>query len=181
VERDGSAKEVVNDYEATASKIRTEELEQMSGSITFASWYIKDSRSNTLDLESLSGPLTIRFDAFAKKEVTKGILVIILRSGENAILWSGMYTELQIRPGAWKFDISFESLPLHPGIYSWETRFYDGHSWLDHPQSPQLSIVSGTDADIFSYLKGSLNLDVSFDLLDQTDCEVNGFETYSRD
>ncbi len=83
-----------------------------------------------------------------------------------------MYGDLQVRPGPWKFDLAFENLPLNPGIYSWETRFYDGHAWLEHLQSPELSIVSETDADIFSYLKGSLNLAVNFDLLDQTDCAV---------
>jgi len=172
MQQDGSAKEIVNAYEAKALKTNREELERMPGSITFGSWYIRESRSNRLDLETQSGRLTVRFEAFAKQDIRKGMLVIILRSSENVVLWSGMYADLQIRPGPWKFDLAFESLPLNPGIYSWETRFYDGHAWLEHLQSPELSIVSETDADIFSYLKGSLNLAVDFDLLDQTDCEV---------
>ncbi len=43
VQQDGSAKEIVNDYEARAAKTNREDLERMPGSITFGSWYIKES------------------------------------------------------------------------------------------------------------------------------------------
>ncbi len=162
--QDGSAKEIVNAYEVASLSVEKEEIERTAGRIGFLSWYIEGTRGNLLDVDQPSGPSVIRFQALVKEAISKAILVVILRSHDNVILWSGMYPELQMHAGNWEFSLSFERLPLTPGIYMWETRIFDGHHWSEHPQTPELSIVSETDVDVFGYLKGPLNLDVTFDL-----------------
>ncbi len=173
LQRDGSAKEIVNAYEVASLSVEKAEVERAPGLLAFHSWYIEHNGSNRLDLDKVSGPSVIRFQGYAKEAVSRGIMVVILRSHDNTILWSGMYPELRVEPGNWEFSLSFERLPLHPGIYTWDTRFHDGHHWLDHVQVPELSIISETDTDIFDYLKGPLNLDVRFDFADQKEQKVS--------
>ncbi len=178
MQMDGAAKDVVNAYEAAALRVEKEELERSPGSLAFQSWRIGETPSNSLDhsldhsldLDKQSEPVVVRFQAFVKEEIRKGNLVVILRSAaENVILWSGMYPELQIKPGPWEFCLSFDAMPLNPGIYTWETRIFDGHHWFEHMQSPEFSIVSEMDSDIFAYLKGPLNLNVGFDVAEQVE------------
>jgi ABC-type polysaccharide/polyol phosphate transport system ATPase subunit len=173
LQRDGSAKEIVNAYEVASLSREKEAVGRTEGCLAFHSWCLEGTRSNRLDLDELSGPAVINFQGFAKEGVTRGIMVVILRSHDSTILWSGMYPELKIDAGPWEFSLSFDRLPLHPGIYTWDTRFYDGHRWLDHIQVPEFSIVSETDTDIFDYLKGPLNLDVSFDLMTQKESKMD--------
>jgi hypothetical protein len=146
-----------------------EDVERTPGRVAFRSWRIGNTQSNLLDLDQESGPWVVRFQALIKEEIRKGIIVVLLRSAENTILWSGMYSELQIKPGPWEFCLSFAKLPLNPGIYTWETRFFDDHQWFERLQVPDLSILSEMDVDILGYLKGPLNLNVKFDLVEQVE------------
>jgi lipopolysaccharide transport system ATP-binding protein len=169
---DGPAKQVVNDYEAAALRMETSEIEQEPGSVAFRRWLIGHTQSNQLDLDDLPEKIVVKFQAVVKAEISKGILVVSLRSDENAILWSAMYPDLQIKPGPLELNFSFANLPLNPGIYFWEIRVHDGHQWFDHMQVPEFSVVANTDTDVYGYLKGALNLDVSFDLLDRTEYKL---------
>ena len=168
MQKDGTAKDVVNAYETASLSIEREELERSPGRMAFQSWRVGDTQSNLLDLDKQSGPIVVRFQALVKEEIRKGNLVILLRSAsDNAILWSAMYPELRIKPGPFEFCLSFEDLPLNPGVYTWETRIHDGHHWMDHVQVPEFSITSHADADVDSALKGPLNLRVDFDMAEQ--------------
>ena len=161
LQRDGSAKEIVNAYEVASLSVEKAEIERTPRLLAFHSWYIENNGSNRLDLDQVSGPSVIRFQGFAKEGVSRGIMVVILRSHDNTILWSGMYPELRVEAGIGNSACRLNGCPCIPGIYTWDTRFHDGHRWLDHVQVPELSIVSETDTDIFDYLKGPLNLDVN--------------------
>ena len=170
MQKDGPAKEVVNAYEVAALNLEREELEHSPGSLAFQSWRIGNTQSTVLDVDREPGPATIRFQALAKKEIRKGILAVLLRSPDNVILWSRMFSELNIKPGLCEFCLCFEGLPLNPGVYTWETRIFDGHHWHEHLQVPQFSIVSELDADIFGNLKGPLNLGADFEVTEQVEC-----------
>ena len=162
----------MNDYEAAALRMERSEIEQVPGSIAFRQWLVEHTQSNQLDLDDIPGKIVVKFQAVVKTEISKGILVVSLRSDENVILWSAMYPDLQMKPGPLELNFSFANLPLNAGIYFWEIRVYDGHHWFDHMQVPEFSVVAKTDTDVYAYLKGALNLDVSFDLLDRTEYNV---------
>jgi lipopolysaccharide transport system ATP-binding protein len=166
---DGPAKQVVNDYEATALRMEGSEIEQAPGSVAFRRWLIEHTQSNQLDLDDIPEKIVVKFQAVVKTEVSKGTLIVSLRSDENAILWSAMYPDLQMKPGPLELNFSFANLPLNPGIYFWEIRVHDGHQWSEHMQVPEFSVLAKTDTDVYGYLKGALNLDVSFDLLARTE------------
>lgn len=176
MQKDGPAKEVVNAYEVAALSLEREELERSPGSLAFQSWRIGNGQSNVLDADREPGPATVRFQALVKKEIRKGMLVVLLRSPENMILWSRMFLELNIKPGPCEFSLSFEGLPLNPGVYTWETRIFDGHHWYEHLQVPEFSIISEVDADIFGNLKGPLSLDVEFEVNEQVECGMEPFK-----
>jgi ABC-type polysaccharide/polyol phosphate transport system ATPase subunit len=170
MQQDGTAKEVVNAYEAAALSMERQELERSPGNMAFQSWRIGDTPSNLLDLDKQSGPVVVRFQALVKEEIRKGNLVVLLRSAsDNAILWSAMYAELKIKPGPFEFCLSFDDFPLNPGIYIWETRIHDGHYWMDHVQVPEFSITSHVDSDVDGALKGPLNLRVEFEMAEQVE------------
>jgi lipopolysaccharide transport system ATP-binding protein len=176
MQKDGPAKEVVNAYEVAALSLEREELERAPGSLAFQSWRIGNAQPTVLDVDREPGPATVRFQALVKKEIRKGILVVLLRSPENMILWSRMFLELNIKPGPCEFSLSFEGLPLNPGVYTWETRIFDGHHWYEHLQVPEFSIISEVDADIFGNLKGPLRLDVEFEVNEQVECGMEPFK-----
>jgi len=169
---DGPAKQVVNDYEAAALRMERSEIEQTPGSVAFRRWLIEHTQSNQLDLDDLPAKIVVKFQAVVKTDVRKGVLVVSLRNDENAILWSAMYPELQMRPGPLELSLTFANLPLNPGIYFWEIRVHDGHQWFDQMQVPEFSVVAKTDSDVYGYLKGALNLEVVFDLVDRAEYDL---------
>jgi len=164
VRRDGPAREIVNEYEASCLNVKADDLEHSPGPIAFTRWMVENSQSNQLDLDRCPDRIVLRFGAYAKKEIRKGILFIALRSGDNTILWSSMYHDVQINPGNMDFVHTFGSLPVNPGIYFWEIRIFDGHEWFEYVQVPEMSVISKMDSNVYEHLKGSLRLDASFDL-----------------
>jgi homopolymeric O-antigen transport system ATP-binding protein len=169
---DGSAKEVVNRYELASLKMERCEVEQMPGIIAFRPWVIGNTQSNRLDLDQHQGRFVVGFRSIVKRSIERATLIILLQDRENLVIWSAMYSDLRLTAGALEMNLSFDTLPLNPGIYSWEIRVFDGHHWSEHQQVPEFSVISKRDADVFGNLKGALNLDVSFDLSRNAEYEL---------
>jgi ABC-type polysaccharide/polyol phosphate transport system ATPase subunit len=172
VRRDGAAREIVNEYEASCLNVREGDLEKTPGPIAFARWSIEHTQSNQLDLDHCPEKTVIKFSAVVKNEIRKGTLFVALRSSDNTILWSTMHHGVRLNQGTVDLVHAFEKLPLNPGIYIWEIRLFDGHVWHEHVQIPEMSVVSKDDSNAFDYLRGSLKLEVSFDVQERLALEA---------
>lgn len=170
--RDGSAQEIVNEYEAACLTVEAESLEQTSGPIAFARWTMEHTESNQLNLDNCPERITLKFRSVVKKEIRKGILFIALRSNDNTILWSNMHHNLTLSAGAIDLVHSFERLPLNPGVYVWEIRIFDGHQWFQHVQIPEMSVISRNESNVFDSLKGCLRLDFTFGIQERASLEL---------
>jgi hypothetical protein len=158
IRADGPAKLVVNQYEAASLESDEVRTAETNASITFGRWQVEASGTNVVDLDHSSDRVVIRIQAWVSKPTRKGQYFISLKDGNNTIVWSNLYYDLKLDPGPVTFVHEFSSLPLLPGIYTWDVHFHDGHNWVEYPLLPQLSIVSRTDSHLDGPLKGFLNL-----------------------
>jgi hypothetical protein len=90
--------------------------------------------------------------------IHKGQYLICLRDPNNTMIWSKLSYDLTLDPGPLTFVHEFGSLPLAPGVYTWEIHVGDGHGWFDFVLAPELSIVSRDDSPLGGHFKGFLNL-----------------------
>jgi ABC-type polysaccharide/polyol phosphate transport system ATPase subunit len=175
IRRDGPAKEIVNEYEASCLNVQAADLEKTPGPIAFTHWSVDHTQSNQLDLDHCPEKTVVRFSAVLKNQVTKGVIFISLRSSDNTILWSTMHPDVRLNAGPVDLVQVFEKLPLNPGIYIWEIRLFDGHVWHEHVQIPEMSVVSRDDSNVFDHLKGPLKLEESFDVQERLALEAKNF------
>ena len=168
IRADGIAKLVVNEYEAAGlpdGKVARMETE---ATIVLERWQVESSCTNILDLDNDTEKVVIELRAHVIKPFRKGQYYITLRDGNNIVVWSKVKNDLALEAGPVIFVHEFKNLPLVPGVYHWTVGVNDGHRWFDFTLAPELSIVSKNDSDIYSYLKGFLNLDCQLHIQTRT-------------
>jgi ABC-type polysaccharide/polyol phosphate transport system ATPase subunit len=168
IRADGPAKLLVNEYEAAC--LMQEELSppEARASIAVRSWQVEASGTNVLDLDQNSHGVVVRIEAQVTRPVRKGKYFVGLRDAKNNMVWSHLCSDLRLDPGPVSFIQEFPFLPLAPGVYTWDVRVNDGDIWSDFILTPEFSIVSRTDSDVYGHLKGVMNL--PFELRLVTDC-----------
>jgi lipopolysaccharide transport system ATP-binding protein len=165
---DGSPKLLVNQYEAASVADGEAAAGQSRATIVFGRWNVEASGTNVLDGDEISDSVVIRIQARVIKPIRKGKYFTSLKDGNNTIVWSHLGDIQRLDPGPVTFVQEFASLPLLPGIYTWDVRVHDGHSWSEFTLAPELSIVSRTDSNVYENLKGFLQLPFELRLLTGT-------------
>jgi len=155
---DGPAMSLVNQYEAACLSRAEVSAAQADAPLTFGRWQVEASGTNVLDLDQTRGGIAINIHAQVFKPLRKGQYLISLKDANNTIVWSYLHYDLKLDPGPVVFIQEFDFLPLAPGVYEWDVRVYDGHTWSDFLLAPELSIVSRTDSNVYGHLKGFLNV-----------------------
>jgi ABC-type polysaccharide/polyol phosphate transport system ATPase subunit len=155
---DAPASLLVNQYEAATLAQGEVTAAQAHTSIAFGRWQVEASGTNVLDLDQSPDRVVIRIQAQVIKPIRKGQYFISLKDANNTIVWSHLHYDLKLDPSPVTFVQEFASLPLVPGVYTWEVRVNDGHIWSEFVLAPELSIISRTDSNVYGHLKGFLNL-----------------------
>jgi ABC-type polysaccharide/polyol phosphate transport system ATPase subunit len=158
IRADGPAKLLVNEYEAASLAHDEITMGEAEASIAFGRWHVESSATNMLDLDRAPARVAISIRARVINPIRKGQYLICLRDPNNTMIWSKLYYDLTLDPGPLTFVHEFASLPLAPGVYTWEVHVGDGHSWFDFVLAPELSIVSKDDSPLGGHFKGFLNL-----------------------
>jgi lipopolysaccharide transport system ATP-binding protein len=158
IRADGPAKLLVNEYEAASLAQAETTAFGAHGSIAIRRWQVEESGTNALDLDQNSEGVVIRILAQVSKPIRKGQYFISLKDANSNIVWSYLHGDLKLDPGPVTFVQEFASLPLMPGVYTWDVRVNDGHRWSEFLLAPELSIISRTDSNVYGHLKGLLNL-----------------------
>ncbi|HEV2382712.1 MAG TPA: ABC transporter ATP-binding protein [Terriglobia bacterium] len=158
IRADGPAKLLVNEYEAASLADEEVTAGEAGASIAFGRWQVESSGTNVLDLDQGAERVAIRIPARVMKPIRKGQYFISLKDANNTIIWSRLHYGLKLDPGPMTFVHEFASLPLMPGIYTWDVGVNDGHRWFDFTLAPELSIVSKNDSHVYGHIKGFLNL-----------------------
>jgi lipopolysaccharide transport system ATP-binding protein len=158
IRADGPAKLLVNEYEAASLAQGEVSVAQSTGSIAFGQWLVEASGTNVLDSDLSPDRVVIRIQAQVNKFLRRGQYFISLRDANNNIIWSHLHHDLKLDPGQVTFIHEFATLPLVPGVYTWDVRVYDGNLWSEFLLAPELSIVSRTDSNVYGHLKGLLKL-----------------------
>ena len=158
IRADGPAKLLVNQYEAASLAPGEVSAIQAKASIAVGQWQVEASGTNVLDLDLSSDRVVIRIQAQVIKPIRRGQYFLSLKDANNTILWSHLHHDLKLDPGPVTFIQKFASLPLAPGVYTWEVRVFDGNLWSASILAPEFSIISRTDSNVYGHLKGFLNL-----------------------
>lgn len=154
----GSAKLLVNQYEATTLAEVEVSAAQSRAAIAFGRWHVETSGSNVVDLDQTLDCVVIRIQARVIKPIRKGRFFITLNDANNTYVWSQIHYDLKLDPGPVTFVLEFSSLPLVPGVYTWNVNVHDGNCGVGFILTPELSVVSKTDSIVDGHYKGILNL-----------------------
>jgi ABC-type polysaccharide/polyol phosphate transport system ATPase subunit len=158
IRADGPAKLLVNEYETASLAPGEVSAHHAHDSIAFGQWQVEASGTNVLDLDHSPERVVVRIQAQVIKLIRKGQYFVSLRDANHTIVWSHLHYDLKLDPGPVTFVQEFASLPLVPGVYTWEVRVYDGNIWSEFILAPEFSLVSKTDSHVYGHLKGFLNL-----------------------
>jgi ABC-type polysaccharide/polyol phosphate transport system ATPase subunit len=158
VRADGSAKLLVNEYEAASLSNGEDAATEERGPIAFGNWQVEASGTNVLDSDQGPGRVVIRIQAEVIKPISKGRFFVCLRDGNDTYVWSQLHYDLNLDAGPVNFVQEFASLPLVPGVYTWDLNVYDGHEWTNSILFPELSIVSKSDSTVDGRYKGFLKV-----------------------
>ncbi|MFH1876788.1 MAG: hypothetical protein ABH865_07835, partial [Candidatus Omnitrophota bacterium] len=159
--------EVVGEYEGAAylaSLPNNRHLRNSRADAEFFHWEIVEPTSG-LNLLTSVGPVTFKFSVRINKAITNGVHGIELFDKQQNLLWGNAQLNFNLEPGIYDFFHTFQSLPLHPGIYYWKVSLWDSSEQLDIWNGvPDLRIGTIPCTHPWDYGSGVLNLPSSFQI-----------------
>jgi ABC-type polysaccharide/polyol phosphate transport system ATPase subunit len=130
----GPTPEVTGAYEASTSR-RSTSLKGPSGAPDvrngFVSWKIVEPRPEKSGLLSTLGRVRIKFVLQLDKPIADGHHGIALFNFERQLIWASATNHMELAPGIHEFCYDFPTLPVRPGLYSWEVSLFDGGRQVD--------------------------------------------------
>jgi lipopolysaccharide transport system ATP-binding protein len=133
VRLEGKTAEVVGAYETAmvGSELeRGDPSDRPSVRARFLSWQIVKPEGDPHVLSTLD-PVTVRFLMQVNEPIRMGRHEIQLRNVEGQLLWGWDRNRLTFEPGIYQLEHSFPTLPLRPGVYSWQLNLRDEHGTVE--------------------------------------------------
>jgi lipopolysaccharide transport system ATP-binding protein len=90
----------------------------------FLSWQLVEPPVEPHVLSTLD-PVRVRFVLQVNRPIPRGRHEIQLRNVEGQILWGWGSNRLALDPGIYELEHRFNSLPIRPGVYSWQLKLLD--------------------------------------------------------
>ncbi len=97
----------------------------------FLGWGIVEPRVDNPCILATEGQVRLKFVLRLSKPVSDGIHGIALYNHERQLMWGWAKYHFQLDEGIHEFHYSFPSLPLRPGVYSWEVSLFDRGNPID--------------------------------------------------
>jgi hypothetical protein len=97
----------------------------------FVSWEIVEPRVENPSMLTTLGPVRLKFVLRLNKPVADGHHGIALFNHERQLIWARAANRMELSNGIHEFYYDFPSLPVRPGMYSWEVSLYDGGKQID--------------------------------------------------
>lgn len=130
----GPTPEVTGAYETSMTR-RPEGSRDIAGAPKvhngFVSWEIVEPRAENPTLLTTSGPVSLKFVLRLSKPVYDGHHGISLFNHERQLMWGWAANNLQLAEGIHEFHYSFPTLPLRPGLYSWQVSLHENSQTID--------------------------------------------------
>jgi ABC-type polysaccharide/polyol phosphate transport system ATPase subunit len=162
----GPTSEVAGAYETSMSRRPEDSKDILSTPKVqngFVSWEIVEPRVENPCLLNTFGQVRLKFILRLSKPVSDGIHGIALYNHERQLMWGWAKYHFPLDEGIHEFHYSFPTLPLRPGIYSWQVSLYDGERQIDIWDCfPEMIIATEIHQHLRDEWNGVLNVPCAF-------------------
>jgi ABC-type polysaccharide/polyol phosphate transport system ATPase subunit len=136
----------------------------------FVRWEIIEPRADNPCVLATSGPVRVKFVLRLSKPVSDGIHGIALFNHERQLMWGWAKYHFQLDEGLHEFHYSFPTLPLRPGVYSWQVSLFDQDRQVDVWECyPEMIIATESHQHLRDEWNGVLNVPCAFGIQSSTD------------
>jgi len=163
----GPTAEVVSAYEmAVAGQSQAyEAAEGASTHACFIGWELVETGNEQRHVLTSDGPFTFKMVVKVNKPISKGVHGISLYSNDNQLIWGWAAYGLELDRGINEFVYALPTLPLRPGVYSWQVSLWEEESLLDLWHGiPELTVATEPKTHPRDEWSGILNIPCEFAL-----------------
>ncbi len=125
---------ILGEYEAelTSGKWKRDALENGNrNKARFLRWEIPNSGSETPNLLTTLGSVTIHFRIETLATIRYGHHGIALFNANRELMWAWATDQVELKAGIHEFRYTFPTLPLRPGPYSWQVSLWEDGQVVD--------------------------------------------------
>jgi hypothetical protein len=176
----GPTPEITGAYETSMVR-RPEGLEEGSSLPKihngFVGWEIVEPRVENPSILTTSGHVRMKFVLRLAKPVSDGIHGIALFNQERQLMWGWAKYHFQLDEGVHEFHYSFPTLPLRPGVYSWQVSLFDQDRQVDVWECyPEMIIATEGHQHLRDEWNGILNVPCTFGIQSSTDLALGSLQ-----
>jgi lipopolysaccharide transport system ATP-binding protein len=141
----------------------------------FVGWEIIEPRAENPRVLTTSGPMRVKFVLRLSQPVSDGIHGIALFNHERQLMWGWAKYHFQLDEGLSEFHYSFPTLPLRPGVYSWQVSLFDHDRQVDIWECyPEMIIATEGHQHLRDEWNGVLNVPCGFGIQSSADLVLGG-------
>jgi lipopolysaccharide transport system ATP-binding protein len=131
----------------------------------FVSWEIVEPRVENPHLLTTAGKVRIKFLLRLNKPVSDGLHGIALFNHERQLMFGWETRHLELTEGVHEFHYTFPTLPLRPGMYSWDVALFDVGKEVDRWLCvPEMAIATENHQHLRDEWNGVLNVPCVFEI-----------------
>ena len=130
----GPAGIVLGEYEAELTNGEWKKSERDGSHRTkarFLRWQIHEEGSESLNLLTTLGAVTVRFTVEVLAPISHGHHGIALFNANRELMWAWATDHVNLDAGSHDFHYTFPTLPLRPGPYSWQVSLWENGEVVD--------------------------------------------------
>ena len=169
----GPTPEITGAYEISMSRRLEDSKDTLSTAKVqngFVSWGIVEPSVENLCVLNTVGQVRLKFILRLNKPVSDGIHGVALYNHERQLMWGWAKYHFPLDEGVHEFHYSFPTLPLRPGIYSWQVSLFDGERQIDVWDCfPEMIIATEIHQHLRDEWNGILNVPCAFGIQSSRD------------
>jgi lipopolysaccharide transport system ATP-binding protein len=131
VKQSGTMPEVTGAYEIAMTSGAASNEADRGQKVRFLSWEIADPHSESPQVLTSLGPVTVQFLVRVNQEVRHAHHGVALFGMDRQLIWALAKDGVCLAPGLHSFKYTFPMLPLRPGAYNWHVSLYEDGELLD--------------------------------------------------
>jgi lipopolysaccharide transport system ATP-binding protein len=164
----GPTPEITGAYEASMTRRPKGSEQDLSAPRVyngFVGWEIVEPRAENPSLLLTAGQTRLKFVLRLSKAVSDGVHGIALYNHERQLMWGWAKYHFQLDAGIHEFHYSFPTLPLRPGVYSWQVSLFDQDRQIDTWECyPEMIIATEGHQHLRDEWNGVLNVPCTFEV-----------------
>lgn len=147
----------------------------------FVGWEIVEPRVENPCVLTTAGQVRVKFVLRLSKPVADGIHGIALFNHERQLMWGWAKYHFQLDEGLHEFHYSFPTLPLRPGVYSWQVSLFDQDRQVDIWECyPEMIIATEGHQHLRDEWNGVLNVPCAFGVKSAADLVLDRVRSASE-